>query len=342
MTTSNDTAPAFEHAIGPSGRLTIRLASAELRLRAGDDDRAIVRTADGRALPDRVILEAVDGGLTIREKEAFGLTFGIGRRTVQLDIQLPAKSELGIDTASGWIETDGLQGTQRLKTVSGDVRLRRAAGAIELTAVSGDTTIDLDGSASLTVRSVSGDLEVRGGRIEPLRLATTSGDIRVDSELATGSDHSIETLSGDVEIVADRGVRVDARTVSGDLSSNLPHRTEGRMGRRALIVGDGATHLGFRSVSGSLRIHERANSGSSPTMPTPPTPPRAPSLPPVPGRSSGPSDTAEEPSPGNAPGTPSAADDERMTILRALERGELDVAAAMARLAELDEEASGD
>jgi hypothetical protein len=31
-----------------------------------------------------------------------------------------------------------------------------------------------------------------------------------------------------------------------------------------------------------------------------------------------------------------------MTILRALERGELDVAAAMARLAELDEEASDD
>jgi hypothetical protein len=310
MTTARDAGAAFEHAIGRRGRLTIRLASAELRLRAGDDDRVIIRTSDGNAFPDRLVIEPVEGGLTIREKDVFGLTFGIGRRTVQLDIQVPAEAELGIDTASGWIETDGLRGEQRFKTTSGEVRLRRASGAIELGVVSGDATIDLDGAASLTVRSVSGDLEVRGGRIDTLRLATTSGDIRVDSELSSGADHSIETLSGDVEVLADGGVRVDARTVSGDLSSDLPHRTEGRMGRRALIVGDGATRLSFRSVSGDLRIHDRSGA-----MPTPPT---------------------GHPSAAPMPAPPAPADDERMTILRALERGEIDVAAAMARLAELD------
>jgi hypothetical protein len=108
-----------------------------------------------------------------------------------------------------------------------------------------------------------------------------------------------------------------------------------------MIVGDGSTHVAFRSVSGDLRIRDRSGAGASaghphmptmPTPPTPPTPPRAPSLPPAPGRSSGP-DEAIEPSP---------ADDERMTILRALERGELDVATAMARLAELDDEAPHD
>jgi hypothetical protein len=310
MTTARDAGAAFEHAIGRRGRLTIHLASAELRLRAGDDDRVIIRTSDGNAFPDRLVIEPVDGGLTIREKDVFGLSFGIGRRTVQLDIQVPAEAELGIDTASGWLEADGLRGEQRFKTTSGEVRLRRASGAIELGVVSGDTTIDLDGAATLTVRSVSGDLEVRGGRIDTLRLATTSGDIRVDSELSSGADHSIETLSGDVELLADGGVRVDARTVSGDLSSDLPHRTEGRMGRRALIVGDGATRLSFRSVSGDLRIHDRSGA-----MPAPPT---------------------GHPSAAAMPAPPAPADDERMTILRALERGELDVAAAMARLAELD------
>jgi hypothetical protein len=336
MTATNDTRAAFEHPIGSRGRLTIRLASAELRLRAGGDDRVIVRTPDGRAFPDRLIIEPVDGGLTIRDKEAFGLGFALGRRTVQLDIQVPADAEIGIDSASGWVETDGVRGAQRIGTVSGEVRLRRASGAIELTAVSGDATVDLDGAATLTVRSVSGDLEVRGGRIDALRLATTSGDIRIDSELATGADHSIESLSGDVELVTPGGIRVEARTVSGDLTTDRPHRTEGRMGRRTLIVGDGAIRLAFRSVSGDLRIHDRpAGRPTMPTAPIPPTeptPPRAPTLPPAPGRSP----VATQASHATEP----AVDDERMTILRSLERGEIDVAAAMARLAELDEETS--
>jgi hypothetical protein len=340
MTTANSAGAAFDHAIGRHGRVAIRLASAELRLRGGSDDRVIVRTPDGSAFPDRLIIEPVDGAVTIREKETLGLTFGIGRRTIRLDIQVPSEAELGIDTASGWIETEGLKGEQRFKTVSGEVRLRGASGKIELAAVSGDATIELDGAADLAVRSVSGDVRIVGGRINNLHAATTSGDLRVDSELSNGADHSIETLSGDVEIVADGGVRVDARTVSGDLSTDLPHRTEGRMGRRAMIVGDGATRLAFRSVSGDLRIRERSGSSAAasghpamptmPTMPSPPAPPRAPSLPPAPGRSSDAAPVSDA-SPRD--------DDERMTILRALERGDLDVAASMARLAELDEDA---
>jgi len=348
MTTANDAAGAtYEHTLGRGGRVTILLASAELRIRGGGSDQVIVRTPDGKPFPGRLVLDPTDSGLTIREKkEGFGLVFGLGR-TVQLDIQIPAETALELNTASGWVETDGLHGEQRFKTASADVRLRAAGGAIDLAVVSGDVTIDLEATATLAVRSVSGDVSVRDGRIDKLRVGTTSGDIRIDSELSSGADHSIETLSGDVELVGDGGIRVDARTVSGDLRSDLPHRTEGRMGSRAMIVGDGSTHVAFRSVSGDLRIRDRSSSGATrasasrpaasgapamPTAPSPPAPPRAPSLPPAPGRSSGPDDRVES----------SPADVERMTILRALERGELDVATAMARLAELDDEAPND
>ena len=337
MTTANAGA-AFEHALDRGGRVTIRLASAELRLRGTGDDRVIVRTYDGKPFPDRLIFEPVDGGLTIREKDVFGLTFSLGRRTIQLDIQLPAEAALELNTASGWVETDGLRGEQRFKTASGDVHLHAAAGAIDLAAVSGEATIDLDGAATLAVRSVSGDVAVCGSRIDKLRVATTSGDIRIDSELSNRADHSIETLSGDVELVAQGGIRVDAKTISGDLRSDIPHRTEGRMGSRALIVGDGSTRLVFRSVSGDLRIRDRSGAASParpamPRSPSPPAPPRAPSLPPAPGRSPDAVPVTDQPSP---------ADDERMTILRALEGGELDVATAMERLAALDEEAADD
>jgi putative adhesin len=379
--THDDATLLLDHPIGRRGRLAIRLASAEIRLVADDTDRVTIRVPGGRSLPDRVILETTDGGATIREQETHGISFGIGRGTVQVEVTAPAESEVVVDTASGWIEARGFRGQQHYRTASGDVRLREIAGLVELNAVSGDAAIELAGAAELGLRTVSGDVAVEGGRVTRLKIQTTSGDVRVDSPLG-GTGHTIETLSGDVSLVAARGMRVEARTVSGDLSSDLPHRTEGRMGRRTLIVGDGATELAFRSVSGDLRIHDglhadgakRGNDQMSagqpvtgfedrtaipplpampmmPAMPQLPAMPSTPPLPPLSVRSPGAStashvgkpddrpaaegESASEPA--GAPAQPgSTAEAERLTILRALEAGEIDVAAAMDRLATLD------
>lgn len=333
MTTSTkDPAVVVDHPIGATGRLAIRLASAELRLSATEGDRVTVRTAGGRALPDRVIIEPGDGGLTIRERDIHGITFRLGQRVVQLEIAVPAGAEVTVDTASGWLDAVGLIGEQRYRTASADTRLKGAAGRIDLITVSGDATIELAGAADVGLKSVSGDIVVRGGRLDALRVSTTSGDVRVDSPIVGRSGHAIETLSGDVDVVAGDGITVEARTVSGDLTTDLPHRSEGRMGRRSLIVGNGAIQLSFRSVSGDLRIRAATEGietmpSASPVPPLPPVAPVAPE-PPMPptefGLGHGETDGADQ------------LDDARMAILRSLENGELDVATAMDRLAALD------
>jgi hypothetical protein len=339
MTTTNDLdAVVVDHAIGTRGRLAIHVASAEIRLAATDGDRAIVRTPNGTPLPDRLIVEAVDGGLTIREKENLGLTFGVGRRVAQLEVELPVATEIAIDIASGWLDAQGLRGEQRYRLVSAETRLRGVAGRIQLNTVSGDATIELADATDLAVKSVSGDIAIRGGRLDALRVGTTSGDVRVDSPLVGRSGNTVETLSGDVALVATAGMRVEARTVSGDLTSDLPHRSEGRMGRRTLIVGDGSIELGFRSVSGDLRIHDGSGVAvaEAPLVPTAPIAPTAPT-PPLPPDASAVSTT---PSPEEHGADPAEA--ERMAILRALEQGELDVPAAMDRLAVLDADTAAD
>lgn len=334
-TTSQATALVIDHAIGSHGKLTIRLASAEVRLAAIDGDRLLVRTPDGRALPDRVIVETTDESVSIREKEGISLSFGRGRRTVQLEIDVPVLAAVTIDTASGWLDLQGLRGEQRYRSVSGDIGLRAGAGRIDVSVVSGDVRLDLTDSATIAIKSVSGDVVIAGGRLDALRVQTTSGDVRVDSPLVGRSGNAIETLSGDVDLVGD-GIRVDARTVSGDLMTNLPHRSEGRMGRRTLIVGDGEIELGFRSVSGDLRIRGTNDSTrvaavahpawaiapEQPIAPEPPEPPVAPGF--------------------NEPHADSdeAADTERLSILRSLEQGNLDVATALDLLAALDEQES--
>jgi hypothetical protein len=341
-TTTNDLgAVVVDHAIGTRGRLAIHVAAAEIRLAATDGDRVVVRTPNGTSLPGRLVVEAVDGGLTIREKEV-GLSFGLGRRVAQLQVELPAATEVAIDIASGWLDGQGLRGEQRYRLVSAETRLRDVAGQIQLHTVSGDATIELADAADLAVKSVSGDITVRGGRLDALRIGTTSGDVRVDSPLVGRTGNTVETLSGDVELVATAGMRVEARTVSGDLTSDLPHRSEGRMGRRTLIVGDGSIELGFRSVSGDLRIHD-GSGRTGPAAPLAPAAPAAPIAPTPPAAAAAP--FGPRPVAASAPADPEGpgadpVEAERMDILRALEQGDLDVPAAMDRLAALDGDAA--
>jgi Putative adhesin len=335
MTTTNDLgAVAVSHAIGTHGLLTIRVAAAEIRLAATDGDRVVVRTPNGSPLPDRVIVEAVDGGLTIREKDLLGLTFSLGRKVVQLEIEVPAAAVVAIDIASGWLDGQGLRGEQRYRLVSAETRLRGVAGRIQLNTVSGDATLELADAADLAVKSVSGDIAIRGGRLDSLRIGTTSGDVRVDSPLVGRTGNTVETLSGDVAVVATAGMRVEARTVSGDMTSDLPHRSEGRMGRRTLIVGDGSIELGFRSVSGDLRIHDGSAQAAvapiSPRLAEVPEVPEVPEAPGMPEMPASPDDDAPDP-----------MEAERMAILRALEQGELDVPAALDRLAALGAGSTG-
>ncbi len=350
MATSNGTAVVTDHRIGTQGTVAIRLASAEVRIAGTDGDRVVVRTPDGRSLPDRVVIETTDDGLTVRERDSSGISFGRGVRTVQLEIDVPATAEVGVDTASGWIDVQGIRGPQRYRTAAGEIGLRGVAGRIDVNAVSGDLTVDLVDAAELAIRSVSGDVRISGGRLDSLRVQTTSGDVRVDSPLVGRSGNAVETLSGDVDLVAGEGIRVEARTVSGDLASDLPHRTDGRMGRRTMIVGDGAIELAFRSVSGDLRIRaaaelDRTLAGrsaappwaSEPAAPKPLEVPAAPDAPAPPGAPEPPA-ASRPPAASSVPDEPAddPADPERMTILRSLERGELDVATAMELLAALD------
>jgi hypothetical protein len=362
MTTMHDTAALLlDHPIGRRGRVAIRLASAEIRIVGEEGDRATVRTPDGGGLPDRVILETEEGALTIREQEALGTPFGSGRRTIRLEVGVPHAAEIVVDTASGSVDARGLRGEQRYRTASGDLRLVEAAGRIDVNAVSGDAVLELG------IRTVSGDVRVDGGSVDVVRVQTTSGDIRLDSPLTGKTGNTIETLSGDVAVLATAGIRVEARTVSGDLTSELPHRSEGRAGRRTLVIGDGAIELSFRSVSGDLRIHDGSRSKGRrskaevpfPALPPAPPIPAIPHVPPLPGASADPSTlsrvdeiedgpaASRDEDPAIGPGrddavAPDPADDERLTVLRALERGELDVATAMDRLAELDAREEGE
>jgi hypothetical protein len=327
-------ATEIEHQIGSAGELLIKVADWDVQLLSVDGDTVRARLADGRPLPTDLEVVRSPSNLTLRQiVRHLGLGFGLSlnRRSTRLLIDVPAGTSTSIQTASGDVQASGLRGEQRFRSASGDVALDSVSGDVIAETVSGDVRVRIEGTVVLALKTVSGDASVDGGRVERINLGTTSGDVRVTSELGAGP-HAIETLSGDATLVAGRGVRVTARTVAGDLRSDLPHTSEGGPGRRTLVVGDGATEVQFRSVSGDLRIVDPARAEAiapppAPMAPSAPMPPAAP-MPPL---DSTPADAVE----------PDPSEPARLEILRALERGEIDITEAGNRLAALDESTRG-
>lgn len=143
-----------------------------------------------------------------------------GRRNpgaTHIEVQVPPRSELRVETVSADIEARGIEGEQRLSTVSGSV-----------TAEGFDNEI--------SVESVSGSLTVNGGSLRT-RGQSVSG--RVSLQDVAGEVHA-ETVSGELIVVADTAARAELATVSGSMSL------------RARLADD--SRIDASSTSGSVKL----------------------------------------------------------------------------------------
>jgi len=133
--------------------------------------------------------------------------FEVPSAEVRIGVQLPPGLAVQVRCVSGDIHSHDIAGPQTLESTSGDIDVVAPAGAVAITSTSGDVTgEDL---AATTIRTVSGDVEIRGTR-GPLDTHSTSGDISIrgarDSLL-------VGTVSGDVNVSeAPRGLEVSTTT----------------------------------------------------------------------------------------------------------------------------------
>ena len=370
MTDTMTTTPVSrEVPLEPGGSVDIVLAASDLRIRGIDGDRVIIRTRDGGPLDGKVRVEAAPGIVRIRDGEGsirLGPLVVHTRRSQDLDIDIPRTAAITLRTVSGDVEALGIGGTSRWASTSGDLRVTVSAGPVHLESMSGDAVVEASTAVTLVGRTVSGDLKVRAPRLDGLDASTTSGDVRVEADLAAGNRHAISSVSGDVDVITGSPVRLEAQTIAGDVMANGPHATEGGRGRRTLVVGNGSVGLSVRTTSGDVRL--RVLGGLVSTAPGAPAVPQAlaaPAVPPVPVLPTAPIEPAPTPPEPIALGASVAApvaasgprpigdedtqawnapepvvdrrEAERLGVLRALERGDMDVETASRRLEALDE-----
>ena len=306
----------IRHRIGPEGSFSLHNISGDIRLRGTDTDEAVVnaRSSHGRDDSLPLIVRRGEGSLHVEIEQRSGIFFGFGsshRYDIEFDVTLPRGARVEINGVSADIDARGLVGEQEYKTVSGDLSLEATGGRLALSTVSGDARVVAEQPIEVRANTTSGDIEVDAPQIRGLQLRSVSGDAELRAAFDPASSHTVETVSGDVSIASASGLTVDVKRGMG-LSGN---------GGKQRVVGDGAARLRFRSLSGDLQVSGAASVAHA--FPAPPAPPMPPT-PPTPGTPPAPEQQAQQPA--QQPAVTS------LDILRALERGEIDVEEAQRRL----------
>lgn len=304
------------HPIGATGRLTIRVTEADVRLTGADTERAeLVATFEIDAASDEEASRIFDAiklrvshapdDLAVEQSEESSrrnpLLRLIGRSSgasLQIEATLPRRASVRVETVSGDVSGNELYGEQRYAAVSGDLILLDGAGSVRLNTVSGDALLRALGALSLRAETVSGDVGVTAPRFDALRTSTVSGDVDLEGALHAGGEFRIETVSGDVAFGPVGSATFEVRGLSTDISSDIDHRIEGRADRRRVTIEGGGPELVFSSMSGDFHVRRPRNLDRD-----------------------------------VAPRTPPNVAHDHLDVLRALERGEIDVEEATRRLA---------
>jgi hypothetical protein len=310
------------HSVGERGRVSLKVTSGDVRVRGISGGDAHIRaTFEISALSDAEadrIYEAVqlrvqrgNSELSVEDQEGtqsigsvIGRIFGAGGQydlTVEAD--LPSAAQVELTAVSADVDVTDLRGEQRYRTVSGDLSVTNGGGAIRLESVSGDATVRADEPLSIQSQGVSGDLNITATTLRSLRANTVSGDVELEAQLEASGDFRVETVSGDLAVGLVGDATFEIHGISTDVSSELDHRLEGQVDRRRLIIGGGGPRLVFNSMSGDVDVRRPRRIGARPV-------PSAP--------------VAE---------ATAAEKQSQLDVLRALERGEIDVDEATRRLA---------
>jgi Toastrack DUF4097 len=244
----------------PDGvELDVNVPAGAIDVETVDGVESVVVLEGDERLVDQTRVELHGRRLSVhyRGRKPLGITisigdfsFGSGRLRVRASV--PHGADASLTTASADMDLAGRLATLTTKSASGDLTVRGTVdGDAVLKTVSGDVRLERVGG-SLRCQSVSGDVDVAwvGHEVE---TKTVSGDLRVGS--VREGDASFTSVSGDVEIGIAAGsfLDVDAGSVSGDLSSEVPLSSapEGN-GHGPTVV------LRGKTVSGDVKVFRAA------------------------------------------------------------------------------------
>ncbi|HXD36306.1 MAG TPA: DUF4097 family beta strand repeat-containing protein [Rhodanobacter sp.] len=196
-----------------------------------------------------------------------------------LELRVPRAASLDVDVVSAPLTIDGLAGGDiKVNTISGNARINARTPSVDVDSVSG--SIELSGHAERAalqtvsgeilapalgskakLETISGGIQVGGGPWQTLTLSTVSGDVQLSGGLASGGGIDVDSMSGDVQLrlPADTSAKLHASSFSGDLRSDFGTPIEADHGPGSSLdarLGGGNGKIRIETFSGDLRVRK--------------------------------------------------------------------------------------
>ena len=206
-----------------------------------------------------------------------------GSGSAQLDIKVPASSQLSASTVSADLVVRGVSGEQQLATVSGnveadlgreasarsisgDLRLGSRSGTtrLEVSSVSGTIRVDGQVGGRVEASTVSGDAWLTLGSVSEAEFETVSGDLTATLALAADGRLQAESVSGDVRfdfVGALPPARFEVQSFSGDIELCAAARPSTAADDAPLKLSPSSRTLEFRNAPGTARVEVETMSG---------------------------------------------------------------------------------
>ncbi|MBI3998196.1 MAG: DUF4097 family beta strand repeat protein [Armatimonadetes bacterium] len=206
------------------------------------------------------------------------------RHRVEFDIAVPDALDVTVHLVRGDATAEGLSRPLAITTVKGDVRvtdcasiavegvssdvdIQRPSGDIAVKIIRGDIAVG-HASGDIAVTTKRGNITLRAHTVRRLDASTVRGDMTLMLErMAPGGTADMHTINGDVRVVLGPEVhcRLDATTVSGDISSRLPLQAASADACHVSgILGAPEATLRVRTTRGDIRLAQTTPSAAAP------------------------------------------------------------------------------
>lgn len=226
----------------------VRTASAEVLVEPGASSRLRAVSADRRAVPQWVMVDA----------RTFELRFDGATPRERVRLEVPRGSTVDVTTSSGDVSIGEIAGDAKVLTSSGDVTIA-AVTSLDVTTTSGDVEARST-HGTVAVRTSSGDIDVRHpGDATQTLLTSTSGAIRWSGSCTSACRMNVRSNSGDVSLAFDRASAASMRweTSSGQLRDAIESFVVADQPAILRRIGVGSGTVEVATTSGDLRL-ERA------------------------------------------------------------------------------------
>jgi hypothetical protein len=253
----------------PNPRVEVRTQSGKVKVRGWDQNQVGVL---GQSVSDAMKI-SVEGDAENVSVESHAMRDKLTKEEsqVNVEIQVPRKSNVTVKSDRGTVEVDDLSGGELMVDgMSTDVDVSGVNGTIDVKTVDGPIQL-VSTRGKIRVESISGDMKFVRVSGPEFSANTNSGHISFEGDFggasAKGGTYVLSSYSSPIEVIAARtaSVHVSARSMQGLIQNNLTirptvdgnsfRRLPGRYVEGRFNAGDAI--LEVNSFSGTIKLNGR-------------------------------------------------------------------------------------